>query len=351
MIRIIGLFFGLCLGLSAQAQRLSTPLEILDFMEASAIEYEVGHLFQEVPYERGPVLPHGIFIDTLHGREYAVSYSEKEPQQVYEWRLKARDAISTADPNYKKSRRFLEKVLEAMPQHAQAYTLMGQTYFEEGQLDAAKPWLQKALDKNAVDYLAYWLLAEIYWQNNERDSALNYITRAHVYNRNYPRLWLRLKEMYKEEGRDYFGDWAFHPQYQITHEKEADKVHVFANGIWFSYAIYKAVWAFEEGYEYIKGTQATTTYLMQEELEATLGLYLTYAALSEEDQRDYPTIRALEQAIDRDLLHAFVMYEILLPKQPSIANHITELFMQEIMHYIRDVRQQDLSSSEAVSTD
>lgn len=349
--RIIGLLLSLWIGFSAHAQRLSTPLEILDYMEASKTEYEVGHLFQDIPFERGPVLPHGIFIDTLHGREYAVSYSEKETQEIYTWRMKARDAISTANPNYKKSRRFLGKVLEAMPQHAQAHTLMGQTYFEEGHLKAAKPWLQKALNKNTVDYLAYWLLAEIYWKTNERDSALNYITRAHVYNRNYPRLWFRLKEMYKEEGRDYFGNWAFHPQYQITAEKQENKVYVFADGIWLSYAIYKAVWAFEEGYEYIKGTQATTTYLMQEELEATLGLYLTYAALSEEDKRDYPTIRALEQAIDRDLLHAFVMYEILLPKQPSIANHITELFMQEIQEYIQLVRQQDLSSPDTVSND
>lgn len=341
------LAFAIIFGLAAslQAQRLSTPLEILDFMEASDIDYEVGHLFQEIPYKRGPVLPHGIFIDTLHGREYAVSYSEKESPEIYDWRIKAREAISTADPNYKKSRRFLEKILEAMPQHAQAYTLMGQTYFEEGDLEAAKPWLTQALERNPVDYLAYWLLAEIYWQQEQRDAALDYITRAHVYNRNYPRLWLRLKEMYQEQGKDYHGNWAFHPQYQITHEEAEQKVYVFAKGIWFSYAIYKAVWAHEEGYEYIKNSQATTSYLMQEELEATLGLYLTYAALEEADKRDYPTIKALEQAIDHDLLHAFVMYEILLPQQPSIANHITELFMQEIKTYIQTVRQQDLGPS------
>ena len=168
---------------------------------------------------------------------------------------------------------------------------------------------------------------------------MHYLTLAHLYNRNLPRLQNRLKDVYAKCGKSYFNTWQFEPLY--NNYREDSFVVISAEGVWLTYAMYKAVWEFEPDYLYIKSKQQVTDYLYHQELEAMLGTYMTYSQLPDTDKRGYPSIRAFELALDYELLEAYIFYEILLPQRPTMAHYLTPEFTEMLMQYIQIVRAQD----------
>lgn len=328
------------LWLSAQAQvRLSTPLEILNFMEASPTQYEVEQLFGTVDNRDRPVLPHGAFIAIIDGIEHTFEHKDMLDCKSEKWQNKAREMMSVESPNYKKVRKFYDKILKQDPQNAQIHTWIGESYYEEGNYTAAQKWLKEAIELNNIDYLARWLLAEIHLKNEELDLAIRAITIAHIYNRNNPRLLIRLKEIYKEKGLEYYQNWGFDPQYDVYREK--DIVVVAGDGIWLTYGMYKAVWNFDTDYRYIKEQQAVTDYLFQEEMEAAIGTFMTYTTLQKQDQRGMPAMSAFGVALDQEMVEEYTMYEILSVDRPTIANYLTADFLERLIQYIFKVRSQN----------
>lgn len=318
--------------------RLSTPLEILTFMEASGTDYQIEQLYGSLPRHPEPVLPHGAFalIDSATGREYLREYKDLWSERARSRFERARAAINTEKPPYAKIRRDYQAVLKEFPDHAQIYTLIGETYLDQKQYDAARPWLERAIERNPIDYLARWYWAEIYAAREQWDSAAAAITVAHIYNRNNPRLLLRLQEIYAKTHRTYFRHWNFDPQYRLY--KDQKTVVVVADGIWLTYALYKAVWEYEPDYKYIKERQAVTDYLFHQEMEAVVGTFMTFSALRREDQRVFPAMLALELALDNEMLEEYVFYEILLRDQPIMAYHLTPEFLQALVDYVLLVR-------------
>ncbi|MCP4440791.1 MAG: tetratricopeptide repeat protein [Aureispira sp.] len=323
-----------------QAQvRLSTPLEILNFMEASPTQYEVEQLFGDIEKRDRPVLPHGAFVEVIDGIEHTFEHKDMIGCKAEKWQLKAREMLSVENPNHTKIRKFYAKILKQEPNNAQVYTWLGESHYEEGNYEEAKEWLDKAIRLNNIDYLARWLLAEIHFKNEELDSAVRAITIAHIYNRNNPRLLIRLKEIYKEKGLNYYQNWGFDPQYDVYQEKNT--VVVAGDGIWLTYGMYKAVWNFDPDYRYIKEQQATTDYLFQEEMEAAIGTYMTYSSLKQQDKRGFPSMSAFEVALDQEMVEEYTMYEILSVDRPTIANYLTEDFLERLISYIHKVRGQN----------
>ncbi len=319
----------------AQVQ-LSTPLEILTFMEASPTEYELEQLYGDAPRKNRPVLAHGTYIQTIDKKEYLLEYKDTETNQQRAWKEKAAELIRYENPNYKKARSFYQKILKQSPQNAQIHTLIGQCYYEEENYEEALVYFRKALKINPIDYLARWLIAEIHLKKKEIDLAVYNITLAHLYNRNHPRLHRRLHEVFQEEGRSYFRDWEFDPKYYLY--KEDDRVVITADGIWLTYGMYKAVWKYEPDYLFIKSQQEVTDYLFQEEMEAVIGTFMTYNTLKSDDNRNYPSMNALALCLDHNMVEEFVMYEILLVDKPLIAKHLTEDFVHRIIQYIDTIR-------------
>lgn len=326
---------GLSAWLSAQ-NRLSTPLEILTFMEASGTDYQIEQLYGTVPLRPAPVLPHGAFIETIEGVEHTREYKDFWTCAAEQNYAKARALLNTEKPDYNKVRKYYHKVLKEFPRHAQVHTLIGETYLEQKQLAEARRWLDQAIAYNPIDYLARWHLAEIFVQEEKWDSAVVAITIAHIYNRNNPRLLLRLDEIYAKAQRDYIREWAFEPQYKL--KKEDSSIVVIADGIWLTYGLYKAVWQYEPDYIYIKQKQAVTDYLFHQEMEATVGTFMTFSALRREDKRTFPAMLAFELALDNNMVEEYVFYEILLTERPTIANYLTPEFLKRLVDYILIVR-------------
>jgi Tfp pilus assembly protein PilF len=320
--------------------RLSTPMEIMSFMEASPTQYKIDQLLGEAPKRSREVLANGTFIQIHKGREFSIAYEAAESCEEAEWRKEALALLNRERPKFKKARKLYQKILKLTPDNAQIMTYMGESYLLEHKLETAKEWFQLALSYNPIDYSAYRNLAEIFLKEEKIDSAVQAITTAHIFNRNNTLVLLRLQEIYAAAGKKYYSDWAFEPKYYL--EDDADTVTITADGIWLTYAMYKAVWSYEADYHYIKSSQEVSDFLFHAEMEAALGTYLTYSAMRSEDQRNYPSMRAIEMALDNELLEAFVMYEILLVDHPTLAAHLTEDFMQKVEAYIRLSRLKDL---------
>ena len=68
-VSLIGTFI-LCFQVLTTAQsHLSTPMEIMSFMEASPTKYEITQLYGEAPKRQRPVLANGTFIKAKEDRK------------------------------------------------------------------------------------------------------------------------------------------------------------------------------------------------------------------------------------------------------------------------------------------
>lgn len=323
---------------NAQAH-LTTPLEILSFMEASPTQYEIEQLYGDIPHKNHTIIPHGAYIEVINDKEYQRNYKDNESLEESSWRTKARELTNVENPNYKKARNYYHKILKKNPQNAQIHTFIGETYYEQKNYTEALEWFKKAIDLNPIDYLARWLSAEIFLQYGQTDTAIYAITLAHIYNRNHPRLLKRLIEVYNQHHKIYYRNWSFRPKTYVY--KDGERVVVTADGIWLTYGMYKAVWNFDPDYQYIKDQQEVTDYIFHQELEATIGTYMTYSALKRDDRRNYPSMNALGYCLDNEMVEEFVMYEILLVNTPTVSYHITPKFMQRLFNYIATIRSID----------
>jgi tetratricopeptide (TPR) repeat protein len=245
----------------------------------------------------------------------------------------------------KKIRKLYDKILAINPKNAQIQTYMAETYYEDKDFATAKKWIAKALINNPIDYSAYKLKAEIFLEEGELDSALQAISLAHIFNRNSLSVATRLKEIYKQKELTLYDNWGFDPQYELRIDTNKTIV-ITADGIWLTYAMYKAVWTHEPDYHYIKSKQEVSDYLFHSEMEAAVGTFLTYSAMRDSDKRQFPAMRAIEIALDNELLEEYVMYEILLVDHPTLASHLSPEFLQRLMRYLNIVRGVDCTKNE-----
>lgn len=336
---IFYIFIYICLYnnfLTAQSQ-LNTPLEILTFMQASGTKYQVEELRSPPTSRNGSVLPHGAYLEIMDGKAYTKEYKNALSEDTKKWVAEATQLLSVEKPNHGKARNLYQKALARFPENAQLYTLIGETYFYEKKYAEAKINLDKALVINPIDYLARWLLAEILLVEGKTEAALEGISLAHFYNRNQPRLLRRLVEMYAQAGKKYQTGWGFEPFYKNYREADSTVV-ISAQGVWLTYAMYKAVWEFEPGYIFIKAQQSVSDYLVHQEMEAVVGMYLTFSNLDEKDRRPYPSILYLEKALDAEMLEEYVLYEIILTERPALSNYLTPEFVKRLIKYLEVVR-------------
>jgi tetratricopeptide (TPR) repeat protein len=308
-------------------------------MQASGTKYEIETYSGKMQSRPNIILPHGAFVQTFDKKDYTFEYQYELSCEVEIWVQEAKNMLSVENPNYKKIIKLLQKCLKVQAQNAQIHTLLGEVYFQQQNYEASKIEFQKAIYLNPIDYIARWQLGEILLLENQIDSALQTITLAHLYNRNQPRLLFRMRDLYSRYGFNYAHSWNFSPLYLNYREK--GNIVIRAEGIWLTYAMYKAVWEFEPDYLYIKSKQAVSDYLFHQEMESVLGTYLTYSKLEDADKKVYPAIRALETALDNDMLEEYIMYEIILVERPTLAYYLTNDFIERLFAYIKAVRSLD----------
>lgn len=313
------------------AQKIHSPQEIVDILEKSPVDYELHMLEEEMPApDRSEnVVLHNYYRVERDGELLTFSYEISPEGASY---LEAAEKFF-GEKNYAEARALYEKVLESDPGFHKARTYIGQTWGIEGDFKKAIKWYEGAIELNYIDYMAHWFLADALLKAKKIDKAVDEITIAYILNRNNPRIRASLDKIYGEKGLSR-EDWHFNPQVDMEPTSDTS-VAIYFHPDWLGYALVKALWRFEPGYRQSMGFDKDEFFSLLEEREA---LAAQMSATDEEKIKSYPELEALRDAATLDLVEEFILFEILLPQYPQVANQFPEEMIGSIADYVLRVR-------------
>ncbi|MPM10922.1 hypothetical protein SDC9_57259 [bioreactor metagenome] len=326
------LFAILLLGISAIAQKIHSPAELLKIMENSEISYEISSM--ETPVK----CP-----DYSSNLNYNESYRAVTDSGIYTYKYSISDEAAEF---FKKAEGFFQKI---MIDSAQKYykktlevdsslyfvmTYLGQTFEHQNDSKNAIYWYKKAIEKNYIDYMAHWFLADAYKATGQLDKAVDEITIARILNRNNPRIKSAFDNIYKAAKRK-TEDWYFNPQIELEKTGEK-KVKVSFDSKWTGYAIAKAIWEFEPGYSLSMGVEEGV-YSTIEDKECLISQIIGMENAKVKYKKD-PQLRIMKTAAENKFLTEYILFEIVLPENPQVAFQLTEEIIESMKNYILEIR-------------
>ncbi len=326
------LWFSLLLVPDTAAQSLHTPAMILDIMDRSKIVYRMDQLKDEIPCPDRSENLNYLGYYRLPG-DTSLLVSKYELSEAGQRNFNRGEAFFIGG---KKDSALLyyKRALVTDPLYSNCMTYIGQVFDNLGNREEAINWYRKALAVNELDYMAHWFLADDLILDGETKEALEEICYAHILNRNNPRIYLSMEKIFKKAGKK-LPDWCFVPQIRIESE-DSQHIAIMYSDAWLGYALGKAVWNFEPGYKQSMGVGANM-YSLTEELEC---IVLLYSGLETQKKkvRKRPEFQTLAEAIDRDMLTEYILYEIMLPEYPEIAYRLDSSLIASIRDYLLEIR-------------
>lgn len=311
-------------------QEIHTAAEIFKIMENSSITYELIALEKEIlPKDRSGNLNYNQYYRVIDG-DQILTYKYEVDSNVQSYLTKAEDYFR--ENRLLLARGMYLEALRADSTYYEVMTYIGQTYGMEGDLDNAIAWYKKTIALNYIDYMAHWFLAEAYKKQGELDKAVDEITIAMTLNRNNPRIAKSLKSIYELKKLN-VDDWTFNPQI-IIDSIGVDKVRISFDSDWLGYALVKAIWKYEPGYRKSMGVN-DGSYSTTEEKECFVSLIPTF---DKKILKKHPEFRALQLALDKKMINAYIFYEIILPEYPFVAHQLPTEVILDIKNYVIEVR-------------
>jgi tetratricopeptide (TPR) repeat protein len=312
------------------AQELHTTDEILKIMADSPISYHIDLLDKPIkaPDRADNLSSHLVYQQPTESGIEVREYQLSEEQQ--QWFTNAEELFAKGD--YKGARELYLQILQQDSTYSFIMTYVGQTYGIEGNFTEAKTWYRKAIQNNHLDYMARWFLADALLSAKDPKGALQEITMAHILNRNNPRIFNSFKNIYAANKLK-TPTWNFNPQYSLDSTGPKNVTVAFTRE-WLGYALVKAVWRFEPGYAESMGGTRTGISTTQER-EALLNFILPK---DKKEIKKMPELNALQMAMDKDLVTAYIFYEIILPQYPNVASQVETSLLDEMKQYVIQVR-------------
>lgn len=318
---------------STQAQDISSPADIIKIMEKSEVSYGIEELKKpiECKDQSGNVLTNDYY-RVVNGKTFETKKYElkKEAEPSF---AKAEKFFAENNPDSAKF--YYEKTFAIDPGYYKVLTYIGQTYEQKGDSEKAIETYKKAIEKNYIDYMAHWFLATIYLAKGRVEEAASEITIAQILNRNNTRIQSDAKLIYAK-AKINTTDWCFAPQCDISSAGNK-KVTIAYETNWLGYAMAKAVWNYEPGYKKSKGVEENS-YSSREERECLVNLYIGIKA-NKAKLNKHPELKTLDKAVDEKMLDEYMTYDVMLPKNPSIAFQLSEDVILGIKNYVLKVRQ------------
>ena len=316
---------------SVSAQNIHSMREIIQTMDDSKITYSLQTGNPSPTDYSELVLTNDFYQTEIDGSTHAVTRYEPNDSAMF-YMEQAESFFEKNDFN--QARNYYMKTLKVFPSYYKVWVYIGDTYYHQNSYSDALSWYQKAIDSNYLDYLAHWACANAYVHLGQPDKALKEITIAKVLNRNNPRLTTQLIRIYGLNKKNYT-DWYFTPIYDLSEdydtESDEETVRIVYKDYWMTYAMAKAVWKYEPGYAEAMGNN-----LVLGEKEAVFA-YWVIASSNKAAKKTLPA-KVLKLALDNSCYDAYVIYEALLPENPSIALYLGEEGIGMIADYILDVR-------------
>lgn len=311
-------------------QQIHTPAEIYKIMEKSPISYELNELKEVItPPDRSENLNYNHYYRAIENNSI-VTYKYNISDSAKIWLSKAEKHFNNRE--FSLARDYYIKTLEVDSTYFQVMTYIGQTYGIQKQWDKAIEWYQKTIKLNYIDYMAHWFLADAYKVNGEIEKALDEITIAFILNRNNPRIKKSLDEIYKLNKLKY-NEWTFTPQMKID-SVGINKVKISFDIDWLGYAMVKALWEYEPGYRESMGV-GKGSFSTIEEKEAFVSLM---NPLKKKKIKKNPVFKALYDAVNKEMIDEFIIFEIVLPEHPFVAYQFDEKFINHIKNYVLTIR-------------
>ncbi|MEM1321782.1 MAG: hypothetical protein AAGG75_16100 [Bacteroidota bacterium] len=329
------LFILILISGAVAAQQLHTPSEIAQLLEKSSIPYAFDtSTFQPVK-EVFPI---------LEDRYNSVPLSEG----IY---LQPTDIIvtdKTARKYQKKANNFLAKknylkaiplyldLLELHPEHTELKMALARLYTLAHDCPQAMHWYKQVITVLPKDISAHVEMAQLCMQCQEGELAIEYITRAHLFNRNDSRLVAMMSDVYLQQGLSYH-NWKLQPLYSITTMVDKTVRIQAAPGPWQAYASCKALWQYEPNYRQNMRHMSQSPVGLIEEKECLLNALISYTQL-ESGQAAFPELALLGRVLTERVVDDYIFYEITSRRQPELLRELSEEQLQKMIRYIRDYR-------------
>lgn len=314
------------------AQDLHTPKEIMDILEKSTLSYEINRLEEPIPLKDQTYnLNTSDFYRVKEGNNL-ITKSVELTKEAAELKEKAEAAFRAK--KYAEARSIYQKIQQLHPEYSKLTTYIGQTYFLEGDVKKAVRLYKEAIDQNPIDYIGHWFLARSYVYNKDFDKALDEYITAHILNRNHKMIINELQEVMDLFKKNY-EKWTFNPQYKLT-STDSQNVKIFYDLDWMTYALTKAVWAYEPGYRSSMGLGPEEEFSVLEEKEALASFYILNMDNKKINKQAF--FKALDQAFKNKQFDEFVLYEIFLVKVPFIAYQLPDEMLANLRNYILETR-------------
>ena len=336
---ILGIFI-FFFSLSANAQYLHTPEEMLRIVDDSSLRYIIDTLEQTKSNSSSPIIQKGWFakpisegiqLDLNEGiKNRKANQDYKKAMQYYERQ------------NYNKTITWAKKAMKSAPSNIEIMKRIGRSYGATGALETAAYWYEMVLEINYIDFEAHFLLANIFHElvrrdgSGEKEKAIKHITLAHILNRNQTDILNSLKEIYNSVGINY-KEWQFNPQYTIS-KQDNQEIHIaYKDSPWLAYGTCKAVWEYEPGYKEKMKNISSAPQLITEEKECLLNALIAYENM-EGDKSQFPEFEMLALALKNRTVDDFILYEILSPKQPLEISKLPKEKLEKLANYVSSLR-------------
>lgn len=324
--------FFMFFSLLVSAQDLHTPKEIFDILEKSTLSYSINQLETAIPLKDQTYNLNTSDFYRVEENGSLITKTVKLTEEALALKEKAEKFFR--EKNYSAARKTYQEVKKLHPEYSKLTTYIGQTYYLEGDIDKSIRLYKQAIEQNPIDYMAHWFLARSYIQNKNFDKGLNEYIRAHLLNRNHKLMLVELQKV-MELSKKTYEDWTFNPQYKLT-STDSQNVNIFYDTDWMSYALTKAVWAYEPGYRASMGLGPNEKVSILEEKEALASFYVLN--IDNKKLNKKPFFKALDQAFNNQQFDAFILYEILLVEIPFIAYQLPDETLGSLRNYILETR-------------
>ena len=319
--------------IQVHSQKIHSSVEILKVMANSKLTYDIGTLTKkiETPNYSQKRNKNNIY------RTMADSATVIREFKPNESALSLYDNAETylSNKNNDSALKYYKLALEADTNFFKVLTSIGQIYEANNDLEKAEFWYKKAIQKNYIDFMAHWFLADIYFQKGKISQAKDEITIALILDRNNPSLKSAFFDILKKVklGAE---DWYFTPQMEL--EKISDtRIRISFDKKWIGYAMAKALWRFEPGYRTSMGVKEGK-YSILEDRECLINELVALANANIDYKKDIQLL-TLRNAIDNKYLNEYILFEIVLPRNPESVYQLSQELILKIKDYILTVRQ------------
>jgi len=300
---------------------LHTPDQIIKLLDQSKISYILKTGDSDFVFEENePVIiyPEQFYLNVTDDRRELVAYHITE--ETSDHLLKTAEAMKQKD--IKTALIEYQNCLKYVPQYWPLYTYIGDCFYMLDDFDSAAYYFQYSLDCNYYNYSTHWFYADLLYKAGQTEQVIDFMTTAHLLNRNHPNILEGLKLYRAELGKEW-NDWSFKPQYQFEQDGDQVTINIGIDDVsYVGYILVKALWEFEPGYreKMQDGNESFSSTL--EEKEAILGFLAN------------DTTSIINDIISDGYVNEFILYEIMAPKSPRMLYLLPEDIFARIKEYV-----------------